>query len=437
MAALVAWLGISTAVAVVGLSRPKIPIAVALLLLGLVPASASPLLTGVPYDESSGLPSLHPGTWVVVVAAAVTLIFRPGRLIDPIARASYLSWVLWMLGVGIAVATTLLSRGSFGLSQILETLVAPGLLALLVVAEVRRDPAWRRSALLSLQAYGLAVACLSVLEGLLRTDLVWGGTYALESWHISYGLDGFRATVFGGHPLNTALVLLACLPLMRMRLTGRFRPGILGSVIVLAGIAATGSRSALVIAVAYLLLASLRSAKTAAPAFVTLAALAVIVQVSPFGQRWLERLSTDTNSSYVRFGALSDLFSNLGDFVMTGRGVGFSGEVSRDLLGQAVSFEDGFVMMALDVGVLGTVILVASMAFLAFRGGFRHWTPITSAFCMAMVMCAAYSSFGTKSPAAYVPWLLAALAPAITVRHSRKSPPTRNAEPLVELSVTK
>ena len=180
---------------------------------------------------------------------------------------------------------------------------------------------------------------------------------------------------------------MALLPIVRMRVSERFRPGIPGAVLVLAGIAATGSRSALAIAVIYLLVVSFRSLRTAVPTVVILTSLFAIVEISSFGQRWLERLGTDTNSSYVRFGALSAVINNFGDFFFSGRGVGFSGEVSRDLLGQAVSFENGFLMMALDIGIIATAAIVMAMVVLAFRGGRRLLSPVTIAFCMVTVMC--------------------------------------------------
>ena len=59
------------------------------------------------------------------------------------------------------------------------------------------------------------------------------------------------------------------------------------------------------------------------------------------------------------------------------------------------------------------------MVVLAARGGLRAWSPVTTGFFLALVMCGAYSSFGTKSTAAYVPWLLAALAPTLLPRKKR------------------
>jgi len=418
---LVAWLVFSAAVGLVGLRLPRLPIGVALLLLGVVPASASGLLTGVAYTESTGLPSLHPGTWVVLFAAGFALLRQPVEFVEGLLRASPIALLLGLLAATIAISTTVLSHGAQGTSQILETYVGPPLLAVLMLREVDRRPSARNELLLTLQIYGLVVAALAVAEGVLRVDLVWAGDYSAQPWHQSYGLTGFRATVFGDHPLNTALVLLACLPLMRGNYTRHFRPGIPGVLLVVAGIAATGSRSGVALALAYLVVMGLQLGRKFFPALVSLVAVAWMLSSLDFGQRLIARLSLDTNSSFVRFGAVSELTQNWTHFFVTGNGVGFSGEVSQALLGQSVSFENGPLMMALDIGLLGAGAFLLSMFFLALRGGWNAMSPVTLAFVIGVAMSASYSSFGTKSTAGYVVWTLAALAPCVRVSKRKRS----------------
>jgi hypothetical protein len=413
---LVAWLGLSATIGLVGLWFPRLPIAVALLLLGVVPASASDLLTGVPYGESTGLPSLHPATWIILFAAGFALLRQPVDFVGGIVRASPAALVLATLAGAIAIATSVLSHGAQGTSQILETYVGPPLLAALVLRELARRPHSRDHLLFSIQIYALIVAGLAVAEGLLRVDLVWAADYAAQPWHQSYGLTGFRATVFGDHPLNTALLLLACLPLMLGRFAGRFRPGVPGLLLVVAGITATGSRSGVAIALAYLVVMGLRMGRMLFPALASLVGVVWIISTLDFGQRLLARLSLDTNSSFIRFGAVSELTQNWTHFLVTGNGVGFSGEVSQALLGQSVSFENGPLMMALDIGILGAGAFLLAMCLLALRGGWRKITPVTAGFVMSLGMSVAYSSFGTKSTAGYVVWVFAALAPSIRAK---------------------
>jgi len=416
---LVAWLIFSAAVGLIGLRLPRFPIGVALLLLGVVPASASGLLTGVAYTESSGLPSLHPGTWVVLFAAGFALLRQPVEFVEGLLRASPTALLLGSLAATIAIATTVVSHGTQGTSQTLETYIGPPLLAALMLREVDRRPSSRNDLLLTLQIYGLVVGLLAVAEGVLRVDLVWAADYAAQPWHQSYGLTGFRATVFGDHPLNTALVLLACLPLMRGRYADGFRPGVPGVMVILAGIAATGSRSGVAIALAYLVIMGLQLGRKFFPALVSLVALSWILGTLDFGQRLVARLSLDTNSSFVRFGAVSELTQNWTHFFVTGNGVGFSGEVSQALLGQSVSFENGPLMMALDIGLIGACAFLLSMCFLALRGGWKAMSPVTAGFVMSLAMSASYSSFGTKSSAGYVVWTLAALAPCVRATRPR------------------
>ena len=165
---------------------------------------SAPLLTvlGVPYDAPYGAFAfkLHPGTYVLAAAFALALAER-GNPLAELGRslAHQPAVALHLLAVALAAAYAVARYGPSGAAFFVDSLFAPGVLALLLA---RLDPGTLRR-LFALVVGLLALnATLGVAEQLLQARLVpltvLGGK-ALEE-------DVFRATALMGHPLANAVV---------------------------------------------------------------------------------------------------------------------------------------------------------------------------------------------------------------------------------------
>lgn len=423
-----AWLAVAGLLALIGLRRPAVPTVTGLALYGLLPVSASHLLTGLRYEShTTGVPAVHPATWVVLAAVAAHLVWRRTAVAEvtwrPHPRAT-----LAVAAVPVLACVAAALPGPAGAAQILENLVAAPCLALLVLLWL--GGRGRRAKRLSgwVLGYGLLVAAVATAEGVVGRSLVYGSSYAGRAWAGIYDRRGYRAATFLDHPLNTTLLLCGVLPLAVGLLRGRRRLGAVG--LVLAGLLAGGSRAGLLLGLGYLAAhgtyrwqhsrkreprprpPATRIAAWCALGLLTLAAVAA----SPPGHRLLARFVHDGGSARLRWEGLVGLLSHLPRYLLLGGGVGSSEALTRSWLGGANSAENPVVMLAVDVGVPGALLLVAAMLV---WGGLvpvlrRRRLPTVEhlALGMAMVQSLGFTSFGSRGVASVLIWFFVALAAA-------------------------
>lgn len=396
----------SLAIGLVGLRRPAIPIVISLLLLAFLPAVASGLLTSIDY-ESSGGPSVHPATWVVGFTLVLRVLREPravfSSLTDP--RGS------WLLLASFACVMTFtinyLERGGAGLSQWAETLVGPFFLAALVHMYVHRNEAARKRLLLGVYIGACVIALYSVTELLFQRDLLYTHALADADWRQTVQ-GAYRAPSTLGHPLLAANVFAAVIPLGRQLRSSWF---LLGSLTLLVGILATASRAAILIVVGYLLVFALvAGVRRWGMVLVLGVSIYLLVFFTAAGAVLRDRFAFDFESSTIRLQSWPVVFHEIGNFVLTGSGFGTSEALSSAILGRDSSLENGILMWVVDVGLLSTVFILAAIIGLALQGGFRRTDGyVLAGLVGGLAMAASYSSFGVKSVAAYLPWLLASL----------------------------
>jgi F0F1-type ATP synthase membrane subunit c/vacuolar-type H+-ATPase subunit K len=156
---------------------------------------------GVPYTTPTGnfLFKLHPATWLIGLALALALMERGnplrelGRsLAHQPATSAYVGSVLMMIAWSVA------RFGMSGAAFFIDTLLVPGLLALLLA---RLDLATQRRLFTVVCLVLVGNALLGIGEQLLKKQLIpvnAGGVLLTD--------DLFRATALFGHPLSNAMV---------------------------------------------------------------------------------------------------------------------------------------------------------------------------------------------------------------------------------------
>jgi hypothetical protein len=189
-----------------GLPLPRQPLVERLTLVAVLVTMcvSAPLLSllGVPYDAPDGffLLKLHPGTWITLSALTLSLAVR-GNPLRELGRslaaqppvAIYLGTVMAML------LYSALRYGPSGAAFFIDTLLVPGLLALLLA---RMGPAGLRWLPPLLVAILLTNETIGVIEQLLQHRLIPNTVLGGKLLHE----DVFRATALMGHPLTNAAI---------------------------------------------------------------------------------------------------------------------------------------------------------------------------------------------------------------------------------------
>jgi len=183
------------------------------------------------------------------------------------------------------------------------------------------------------------------------------------------------------------------------------------------GIVATGSRSAS--AIAFLLYpialiawgerhrlkVRVRNRRTLALALGAAGVLAMAV-ASPFGQRVLQRTTTSWESTAVRVLSAAYFAQNVTSYESKGVGLGGSTDVSTAVFGSYITFENPWIMLAVDLGI--PLVLLFAATLVATSRAVMADAPVAWAILVGVVALIAfessYNSFGVRGIAAYLLW---------------------------------
>jgi hypothetical protein len=149
----------------------------------------------------------------------------------------------------------------------------------------------------------------------------------------------------------------------------------------------------------------LRKGKTVALGLGAAAILAAAV-ASPLGQRVIERTTSAWESAAVRVVSAQYFADNMSTYAVKGVGLGGSTDVSTAVFGSYITFENPWIMLAVDVGIpmvfLLAITLVATCAAAVADAHVARAVLIGVLGLIAFET--SYNSFGVRSIAAYVLW---------------------------------
>jgi hypothetical protein len=416
MTQLTLWLMACSVVAVIGLVRPAVPVIISVTVLWVIPSPAAEVITGVPYAESTGSLALHPTTWLLLVAVAVRLAIQPVATVSTAFSRSTVATVALLVAVASAVLSTYSARGAQGFSQLVETIAGPSALLLLCLVAAESDTRFHRTFCTAIQGAALLMAGLAVVQYLVGRDIFFESYYARTAWRQHFELYGYRSPALLDHPLTAGMFFVASMPLMRVRMGPWKSPGAAGLVLLVAGIAATGARAALVVGGLYLLIAYAlreegdRRGLRSRGVIIAPAASYFLLMTTPIGAAILRRFATDTSSYDIRTSAFRAFWSQWQSFVFSGTGVGGSATLSQQLLHRSTSFENAAIMLAADIGIIPTLLLYVSILKFASGDQFALRNRPQHGVWLALIMGLTFSSYGTKSVAGYIVWMCVALS---------------------------
>jgi hypothetical protein len=337
---------------------------------------------GIRYQADGGntLLKIHPGSYLVMAAAALHLLAgrAPLRALGAVLRAAP-GLCLYVAGMAIVLVYALAVHGLSGVAFLVDTFLMPGVLALLMMAA-------RPSARARLVTWLILVLAANALVAI--------GEASFHRHLFPYLIDGhfvtdaaFRATAFAGHPLrNAMLTMMALLAVADKDWKMAIRAGFMGVFAV--ALLCFGGRTAFAMSLVGLVAlagrAMVTSARRDSAAFVrqAIAAFAAILAVlvaaialfvlTDFGTRIMDGSFGADSSSAARLQVFQIFAQADGADLLTG----YSGETidaMTSVIG-LIAIENFWLYMFLFLGVIGSLIwlpaMISALTFLWRHAGF-------------------------------------------------------------------
>lgn len=383
---------------------------ITVVLIFLLPASL--LITLKLYSDGpadSVLTKFHPATYTAVLGAWFALYGkrRSGGVVGLFRERPALAWSIVLI-----LTTTVYSIINFGLSGIalyVETYLAAALTA---IALEMGTPRQLRALGYTMVVFSLINVAISLMEGATQTHFL-----PLEpglAKNVDQGIEDFRGQAFYTHPLTGALVTsMALFSLLGMRYRGWVAAAMFGTFIV--GLMSFGGRSALFTSLTTIVAAALFQmasglatrrlnigflAAFIAGVFLLPVLFAILTTMTDVGMRIMSHLYLD-NSADVRivqwrvlpllnfhdilFGASLDRIQQL--------------KVLVGLTGPGADIENGWLLLFLNLGVVGFPIIAGGLFLFLWHLGKRADTSFGWLVIIVTVLVSTTNnSLGRKTP---------------------------------------
>ena len=364
------------------------------------------------------LSRVHPGT--LFLLALLAFGWRPSLdtappVLSPTLAGERLLAGLQTVFVVVVGGMSVAQRGLRGLPLLLDNFIGPFVLYWLALWAFRSRLQTRTATGAIAAGLGVLLGVIGVIEFAAGRNPLYEPFYGEVPW-FPYPTGEYRSTLTFGAPLAAANALL--LLLVAVTSASALSARVVGVLFILAGVLTTGSRSAAALAVGasmFVVLGlgegnrtfeSLRSKRALAIGLGTFAA-ALCLLVTPLGDVVLHRVLGSWQSTAVRVLSAEYFQQSAGNYVTHGVGLGGSTDVSTAALGSYVTFENPWIMLAVDVGIplaAFYLCMLVSVVIVGLRWRPRRWAVLLTAFVL-VVMESAYNAFGVRSLAGYDLWM--------------------------------
>ena len=359
---------------------------------------------------------LHPATmylFALMVSGWRPDATTPPPILQPRLRGERFLLGIQLLFIALAGLMTLWIRGFRGLAILVDNYLGPFLLFWLLVWSFRSTGAMKKDAGLVIALVGATLSFFGTVEFLAAQNPLYEPFYGDVPW-FPYATGEYRSTVTFGAPLALANFLLLCVVAIPAIPTLAVRMWLMALLVL--GILATGSRSAtaLVLLVSPVVVlavgerhagkVSIRRAILAMTGFATFAALLVIA--TPLGRFVAGRVANAWQSTAVRAVSADFFLQSAGTYAVRGVGLGGSTDVSTAVLGSYITFENPWIMLAVDLGIpimLLFLLTVLTAIAIPFQQRSKPWGAV-AAIGALLLMESAYNAFGVRSIAGYCLW---------------------------------
>ncbi|WJY00590.1 O-antigen ligase family protein [Curtobacterium sp. 458] len=393
-------IALSLVVALATVRRPQWGIAAVVLSAALLPFEVVRSLLGT---------SWHPATTIGIALLVVTFVRDPLQVGRVLCRHAVVTAVL-LVFIAIAIATSWFTGRAGDLGTIVLQLIAPTMVFLVVRARSTDQPGLPSAVarMIVLVAVGETLLILGIWSGLVPQP--WLSTLEGLRW---WATDSARMLGTFDHPLVAALWISAAVPMAAALGTVWARTAV--PVLLVVGVALTGSRSALFAAVLAVVVLILRSRIAAVVKVAALGAATIGLTTflgSAAGAIVNDRLEDDGGSSSARFKTIGLAVEQWRETAVIGRGFGASEQVTRNaLIGN--TFENPFLMFSVDFGLVAAVLFFAAIVGLVFarRAGAVRTPGTRLAAALTLLTLMGFNSLSTNTPIGLLLFLLLAIVP--------------------------
>lgn len=394
-------LALSIVVGVVALRRPTWAFGAVLVAASLLPFEVVRTAVGT---------SWQPATTFALAIVIVDCVRDPRGIGRVVAQHLVVCAMLGTFLV-IAFATSWFTGRAGDLGTLVLQLLGPALLFLWVRSRGAdgADFPTRAARLLVLIGSAQAALVLAVWAGAVPQP--WLSTLEGLRW---WGTDAGRMVGTFDHPLIAALWMSAAVPLTASLRTAWMR--VAAPVLLIVGIALTGSRFALLVAVVAVAVMILRArggvfAKAGAAALASIGAVGFLA--SEASMTVTERFADDGGSSSARLKTVGLAVERWADTMLVGKGFGASEQVTRNAL-IGTTFENPFLMFSIDFGLFATLLFFGALVSLALRGASGNTTGARGARLGSLLVLASilgFNSLSANAPTGVLVFVLLALIP--------------------------
>lgn len=405
------WLLVCILIVLASGKNQKYPMLIALTLWVAVPWNAGQILTGLSGDSGQSFPSIHPGSILVAVQSAILLVSTPHAFAREVRRFPT-SYFVFLVFVGISIILTVGSTGAKGVGSIIYTIVIPVITLLnfrIIQCEDGRTAKTFRNLILVLAT---AQAMLALVQSLLHSAIFYEKYYSAYYW---WQPTLTRAIGTMDHPLHLSLFLAGASALALGTKSNALR--LMLPILFAAAVAATGSRTGLLLIAAVAVWAIVKGPLSTAFRFALTAAISIIALLTLNGIIFTtvyERFINDSGSGRVRDLAYDLFFQSIDEYILLGGGATHSYQLLQQA-GLTTSFESTFLTFAIDFGAIATLLFFTALCTIALThrtGTIAVVAGGNIAFIVTFIAIASYSGGSVQSTAMSLMWLFAGISSA-------------------------
>ncbi|WP_147332021.1 O-antigen ligase family protein [Geodermatophilus marinus] len=387
--------------------KPEGAAGVILVLWIMIPSVAGQLLTGVSFSSAT-VTNMHPAAWFTYVFVCIFAIVGPQGWIADLKSTPWLLVLLaWLMAYG--AISTFTNVGQASPRGFVGNFLAGGLWLFICAVGGARNQCFALRLLKLFVACAVVNGLLSIVQSVLGEVWPFAGFRALYQVDFRDGAERTSGTL--DHPLVLSLLMVAALPLA-MVLRGHWVR--LGAItVLLIGLLQSGSRAGALLGLIGLLggaMVSRQSLNRKLAQVIGIVGTASALLLAGAGEVVISRFVDDDGSTSLRQEAYAYFWENLSDILFVGGGYASSFDLKdRGLIPS--SFENGYVMLATDMG------LMAAASFLGVQVGllvvaWRRAVPraVLVGAAATMACAATFSSFQVLSAAMIIVWAPIAVA---------------------------
>lgn len=394
---------VATLVAVAFRDRPAIWISIAFIAAVGVPRVAVRDL----FSSAGALSSIHPAVWFFLAGTVVSMIARRPKRAD--TTRNYAATILAIVLFGsMLAALAVRGWGEVLAYSIYYALPAAALFA--VRAGMRISPDLFSPLSKTVVVVALIESSIAILQRLTQTSIFYETFYARQYW---WSGEVTRSLGTLDSPLDLAALLsMALIFAVRLR---RTLTSIASGAFILVGAWSTESRVGIILSVTafvFLVLWKSRGPIVGLIASLTIAIATVVFLNSAIAAQTLDRFGDrGATSSAARSDAFQTGVELLQSSPPFGNGIGYSYQFSTAYL--ASSFENAYLAMAIDAGVILTVALLLAQ-ILVLMSGPRMMSAFRLPGLFAIIWGFSYSAFLSASAFSLLAWFFLGLTSIAT-----------------------